>query len=114
MQALSRFSNSAMLALLGTIALFACGPIPQPSDFHVGMSRQQIVAEFGEPQSRKSLVKSDPYIWGPIETFWSSVPMGARVEIWSYPTSGGAIELYFVDDSSEVGGTAFAPEGAVY
>lgn len=78
------------------------------------MSRRQLVAEFGEPPDRQSLVKSSPHIFGPIETFWSSVPAGARVEIWSYPATGGTVELYFVDGSPEVRGTGFAPEGAVF
>lgn len=78
------------------------------------MSRQQVVAAFGEPHRRESLVKSAQSVWGPIETFWSSVPLGARVEIWSYPVSGGTVELYFVDDSSKVKGMGFAAEGAVY
>lgn len=114
MRVLLRTLKSVGVALLLTISLFACGSVPQPSDFQIGMSRQQIVAEFGEPRDRQSLVKSDPNIWGPIETFWSSVPPGARVEIWSYPATGGTVELYFIDGSREVQGTGFAPEGAVF
>jgi hypothetical protein len=78
------------------------------------MSREQVLATFGEPQQRQSLVKSDPRIWGPIEEFWPSVKAGSRVEIWSYPARGGSVELYFVDGSPRVQGRGFAPEGAVF
>jgi hypothetical protein len=78
------------------------------------MSRQEVLAAFGEPRRRDVLVKSGTPVFGPIETFWSTVSPGARVEIWSYPATGGTVELYFVDDSSEVEGTGFAAEGAVY
>jgi hypothetical protein len=111
---LVRIGSSTALVMLCAFAVEACGSLPRPSDFQIGMSRQQVVAAFGEPERRRSLVKSDPSILGPIETFWSSVPSGAEVEIWSYPARGGTVELYFVDGSSEVRGTGFAPEGAVY
>lgn len=105
---------AVVLALVAALALAACSPAPRPSDFRVGMTREEVVAEFGEPDARRSLVKSSPAIWGPIETFWSGVPSGARVEIWSYAARGGTVELYFVDGSSRVRGTGFAPEGAVF
>lgn len=78
------------------------------------MSRQEVIDEFGEPEERQTLVKSGSQVWGPIETFWSSAPSGARIEIWSYAITDGRVELYFVDGSSEVQGTAFAPAGAVF
>ena len=40
--------------------------------------------------------------------------MNSRVTIWSYPVEGGAVELYFVDDSDNVEGIGFFAEGAVY
>lgn len=107
-------SCSVVLVLLGTLALFGCESGPQLSDFRVGMSRHEVVAQFGEPQGRQSLVKSNPSIWGPIETFWATVPQGARVEIWSYPVAEGTVELYFVEGSPDVQGIGFGPTGAVY
>lgn len=112
----SRFRTLTLagLALLVAVTLFGCQSLPMPSDFKIGMSRQEIIHRFGGPRDRRSLIKSNPYILGPIETFWSSVPPGAHVEIWSYPAAGGTVELYFVDGSLEVRGTGFAPEGAVF
>lgn len=106
------------VALAAGVAIVAVGCAsadePVPSAFRVGMSRAMLVAEFGEPESRRSLVKSQEHVWGPIEDFWSSLPDGARVEIWRYPAAGGTVELYFVDGSPRVQGTGFAPEGAVF
>jgi len=100
--------------LMSAIALFACESARQSSDFEVGMSREQLVETFGEPHERKTLVKSDASIWGPIETFWSKVPLGSRVEIWSYRVDGGSAELYFVDGATRVQGTGFAADGVIY
>lgn len=69
--------------------------------------------------------KTSEGVWGPIEEFWSRVPMGGTVEIWSYRTihewaagSGkqdtGHTELYFVDGSRTVSGLGFGPDGVVY
>lgn len=104
----------AIFYLAASPLLFACGTGPQAADFQVGMSRQAVVAAFGEPDQRQTMVKSGPHIFGPIETFWTSVPAGATVEIWSYEVSGGSVELYFVNGSDEIQGTGFAPEGAIY
>ena len=102
------------MMLIATLMLLACKPEPRPSDFRIGMARQTIITSFGEPDQRQSLVKSGSGIFGPIETFWSSVPEGATIEIWSYQVSDGMVELYFVNGSAEVQGTGFAPTGAVY
>ena len=113
--------------LVALVTLIACGPrAPNHSDFAIGMSRSAILEKFGEPQQTQTLKKTGEPIWGPIEEYWSQVPMGATVEIWSYHSrmitrgSGstseqpGQTELYFVNDSNEVNGIGFHVEGAVY
>lgn len=107
-------SSRVALVILGALALFGCESGPDASDFRVGMSRHEIIAQFGEPHGRQSFVKSSPRIWGPIETFWATVPQGVRVEIWSYPVAEGTVELYFVEGSPDVQGIGFGPTGAVY
>ena len=89
------------------------------------MDRAAVLAKFGHPDREQTLFKQSNPIWGPIEDFWSEVPNGAKVEIWSYPsqtrlvegsaeTTPGSTELYFVNDSQTVQGVGFAPEGVVY
>jgi class 3 adenylate cyclase len=107
-------ASRRIAAAVFALGLLACAAAPDASAFQVGMSRRQIVSRFGQPQERQVLVKSEAQIWGPIESFWSSVPEGGRVEIWSYAAKGGTVELYFVDESPEVRGTGFAPAGAVF
>jgi hypothetical protein len=92
----------------------ACPRTPETSDFRPGMARSRIVQQFGPPATRQTFHKSSEAIWGPIEDFWSRVPVGSTVEVWSYRVRGGSVELYFVDGSEQVQGTAFAPEGAVF
>lgn len=100
--------------------------LPHHEDFAVGMSREDVLARFGEPIRTQDFVKSDEAIWGPIEDFWPHVPVGSRVEVWAFPSSmslespdgsstqEGQTELYFVDDSDTVDGIGFHFEGAVY
>jgi len=113
--------------LIALITLVACGPTePDHSEFAIGMSRPEIREKFGQPQQTQTLTKTTEPVWGPIEAYWSQVPMGATVEIWSYDsrmiTNGngsalkqrGQTELYFVNNSNEVNGIGFHLEGAIY
>ena len=84
------------------------------ADFQVGSTRAGVRERFGEPTRIQSFTKSEAHIWGPIEEFWSEVPMGGEVEIWSYPVRGGSAELYFIDDGDRLDGIGFAAKGAVY
>jgi hypothetical protein len=92
----------------------------------VGMTRSEVTTRFGEPDSTQTLTKTNEAVWGPIEDFWSKVPNGAKVEIWSFDSvmtvesslasspEAGHTELYFVNDSNAVDGIGFYAEGAVY
>ena len=104
-----------VLHLAGVYLIGGCGSSgPDRADFQVGMSRQVVQARFGAPEHSQSMIKHAEPIWGPIETFWSTLDSGASVELWSYLVEGGAVELYFVDGDSLVTGMGFAPEGVVY
>lgn len=109
-------------ALLVALLLAGCGADPAyvwHSAFSVGDSKLEILDRFGEPAIAAEHKKNDEPIWGAIETFWANVPVGSAVEIWRYdsedPSMGkGQIELYFVDDSMQVNGIGFSPNGVVY
>jgi len=96
------------------VLLVACSARPNPKDITPGDSRDAILQVYGEPTGQRLMTKKDDAVWGPIEDFWYGVPMGSRVEIWTYRVDDGDVELYFVDDSPTVGGIGFAPEGVVY
>lgn len=105
------------LAALGLALAFVssgCSGNAGLADFPVGASRTEILEAHGPPAQRQVLAKRSEAVWGPIEDFWQSVPMGSPVEIWTYPVEGGSVELYFVGDSDAVQGKGFAPEGAVF
>ena len=91
---------------------------PRHHEFAVGMTRTEITSRYGEPERTQVLTKSDESIWGPIESFWAEVPMGAKVELWSFQSTNvgqpGETELYFIDDADTVDGIGFHIEGAVY
>jgi hypothetical protein len=106
--------SAATRTAAALLAVLACSGTPSATDFHVGATRDEILGSFGPPARKESLRKTGDAIWGPIETFWSRVPAGDRVEIWAYPVKGGTVELYFLEGSERVQGTGFAPEGAVF
>ena len=96
------------------VAPSGCTALPEPSSFHAGMTKQNLIAQFGEPIRRQTLVKHVEPIWGPIEDFWSKIEVGTEVELWVYRVKGGSIELYFLNGSDVMQAGAFSPEGAVY
>ena len=87
---------------------------PNREQFLAGMTKQQLLSGFGEPSQKHTTIKNTEHIWGPIESLWYKVPMGTKIETWSYKAKGGLVELYFLDDSPVVSDTGFAAEGAVY
>ena len=120
--------NPSRLILLLFIATWiSCGAdVPRHEEFVVGMSRTDASARFGKPDRTQILTKSSNSVWGPIEDFWSELPMGATVEIWGFQSvltmespegsseQPGQTELYFLNDSRTVDGIGFSIEGAVY
>ena len=83
------------------------------------MSRAYVLDHFGHPIRRQELVKSGNTTWGPIEEFWSQIPVGAKVEIWAFQTimtlkdsessyeQPGQTELYYVNQSDMVNGVLY-------
>ncbi|MEK6692933.1 MAG: hypothetical protein AABY44_05850 [Nitrospirota bacterium] len=80
----------------------------------IGQSKQTIRELLGPPDRIINSTKRNKYIWGPEELFWDEIPMGAKLEVYSYMFSDGGLNLYFVDGSEELNYIAFAPKGVVY
>lgn len=91
-----------------------CSKPPAAGEFDVGATREALRDAFGEPMDRQEFHKTSAGIAGPIEDFWSRVPLYSTVEVWTYRVEGGTVELYFIDGSERVLGTGFAPQGAVF
>lgn len=109
-----RFLRSRAPLALAAFVVLACSNTPSPGDFGIGATRAEILESFGPPARQQTFVKQGEAIWGPIEDFWSRVPLNSTVEVWAYRAEGGTVELYFIDKSDQVQGTGFAPEGAVF
>jgi hypothetical protein len=109
-----RFLRSRVLLAVTLVLGLACSNTPSPSDFHVSATREEVLESFGTPSREQSFFKTGEAIWGSIEDFWPQVPLNSTVEVWAYRAQGGTFELYFVDDSEQVQGIGFAPEGAVF
>ena len=76
--------------------------------------RRVLRENFGEPAQTEEQVKSAEHIFGPIVTFWAGMNLGDKVEIWSYKSPGGHVQLYFLNGSDAVNGKAFSDENVVY
>ena len=72
-----------------------------------GMTKSEVVQELGEPDKIEELTKSTEYIFGPVEGLWDQIEMGDKIVIWTYETSVGYKELYFLNDLPEVAGEFF-------
>ncbi len=101
------------VATMATL-IATCRSLPAPSEFRSGMKRADLKARFGDPVRTETLTKQIEHVFGPIETFWSSVPMGSTVEIWSFEARGGRAEVYFLDGADVASGTGFHHKNAVY
>lgn len=92
--------------------------LPLHADFAVGMGREKVMSQFGEPVQVTRFHKKNDSVWGPIETYWATIPMGSTVVVWSYEsrneTTKGRTELYFLNGADEVSAIGFSPDGAVY
>jgi hypothetical protein len=111
------------LASLLLLTIVAVGCVKDPSlplhtDFRTGMSQADIRSQFGEPVQVTTFRKKDEAIWGEIENYWATLPIGSTVVVWSYESENqmgaGRTELYFLDGSVEASGMGFSPKGVVY
>ncbi len=103
------------LALVGVLSLtLSCARLPEANEFHVGLTRTQLLDRYGQPAQTQRFHKTGDNIFGPIEEFWPKIPRGSMVEIWAYRVTNGTVELYFIDGAQQVQGTGFAPTGAVF
>ncbi len=120
-------NNHGLLLIIISLIYLACSePVPEHSQFFIGMTRNEVLGRFGKPKRSQVLTKYGNHIWGPIEDYWHKVPMGAKVEIWAYDSEmnmksdknsymqEGQTELYFINDSGKVDGKGFYIKGAVY
>jgi hypothetical protein len=78
------------------------------SEIRIGMTREQVVKESGQPTAKQEYVKSDEPVWGVIEGWISDLENGDKIEIWDYRRSKGTFSVYFLNDSEEVWHTSFA------
>ena len=96
------------------VVLWGCRAEQPGPAFQVGMSKRQIVEEYGDPEQSIRMIKRTEAAWGAIENYWSQMETGEEVTIWYYPSDSGTIELYFRNDDTTLADFGFRPEGAVY
>lgn len=111
--------RNQILLLIGLILatfLVACSENRQAIDqlVEIGQEKQEIIKVIGEPAEKEIITKQNESIWGSEEEFWSEIPMGTSLEVWSYEDEQGQLNLYFVEGSNRLGYKAFAPKGVVY
>jgi len=97
-----------LLVLVTMVILLAgCQSADIAKNEFTGMNKFDIVQMLGEPDKVEELVKNTEYIFGPVESLWDQIEMGEKIVIWTYETSDGYKELYFLNNSPEVAAEFF-------
>ncbi len=111
------FASLMFILFIGT-ACSAPPSLPSHADFAIGMNQKDIRSQFGEPIKIESFSKTNNHIFGAIKSYWSTIPVGSTVVVWTYKSENqrgkGNTELYFLNDELKVSGIGFAPEGVIY
>lgn len=87
--------------LMSFIGCIKARPIPY-KDIRVGMTKTEIVKLVGATNEKRYISKTNNQIQGPEKEFWHEIPMGAKLEVWTYHTAQGQLKLYFIGKSSEL------------
>jgi hypothetical protein len=90
------------LLLLGAVFLSGCGRTRLEKTYLAGLTKAEVRRQLGAPQTIEAIVKRDAHVFGPIEAIWDKVPIGERIEAWTYETSAGNKTLYFLPASDKV------------
>ena len=109
------------IALLASCTLFLVG-CNAASDIRtdsnrkikIGMTSEEVVEKLGQPRAKQTFVRSAEPVWGVIETWWSDLRHGDKVEIWNYTNSKGTVSVYFLNGSDKVWHTSFVKKGVVF
>jgi hypothetical protein len=80
----------------------------------VGTSKVDVLERLGQPDKRETTFKQQEAIWGPPEEWWHTLEIGDSMEIWSYLSPEGTLQLYFLRGSETVDYEAFIEQGIVY
>ena len=107
--------RQVLIAISSLFLLCSCAEGQDISQLvKTGQSKEQIRNAIGNPGEVTVVIKSQEYIWGPEESFWSKIPIGAKFEVWRYQSEAGQLNLYFLNNSDNLSYKAFAPTGVVY
>jgi len=98
--------KNILIILLVIIFIFGCGSKEKESEPYdqvwVGMTKTEIVELIGSTNEKRYITKRNNQIQGPEKKFWHEIPMDAKLEVWTYHTKSGKLNLYFVGKSSEL------------
>jgi hypothetical protein len=99
---MNSFRQSFGLLLLGAVCLAGCGRAPLEKTHLTGLTKAEVRQQLGEPQKIEAIVKRDAHMFGPIEAIWDKVPVGEKIEAWTYAAKDGSKTLYFLPTSDKV------------
>jgi|GEM_PF-2073729 len=98
-------THNLFILLIIIVFICACQKAEKPKpleDIWVGMTKAEIVKLVGATTEKRYMTKSNNQIHGPEKEFWHKIPMGAKLEVWTYHTPGGKLNLYFIGKGSEL------------
>ena len=99
---MNSFLHSIGLLLLGAVVLAGCGRASLEKTHLAGLTKAEVRQQLSEPQKIETIVKRDAHMFGPIEAIWDKVPVGEKIEAWTYEAADGSKTLYFLPASDQV------------
>ncbi len=98
-------NHNLFILLIFIVFICACHKAEKPKpleDIWVGMTKTEIVKLVGATNEKRYMTKSNNQIQGPEREFWHKIPTGTKLEVWTYQTAGGKLNLYFFGKSSDL------------
>jgi len=66
------------------------------------MNKSAIIQLIGNTTAKRFITKTNNQIQGPEEEFWYDLDYGTKLEVWTYKSENGSLNLYFIDGESDL------------
>ena len=82
--------------------IFGCSPASTiPSEIIPGLSKEDVIALYGEPDRAREFILPEVPFFGPQEGLINLVPSGTLIEEWVYEIGDEDLYIWFTGDSDE-------------
>ncbi len=94
--------NKLLIILIFALSILSCTKQNPYDKITVGMSKSEIIQFIGNTSAKRYITKTNNQIQGPEKEFWYELAYGTKLEVWTYKSENGSLNLYFIDGESEL------------